>query len=267
MAKRYEAMFQRLKEEKKIAFVPFVVIGDPDFQTSFEIVNAMIDAGADALELGFAFSDPVADGPVIQQADQRALASGLTTGAAFDFIRQLRSRNQKIPIGLLLYANLVEARSRRTFYTDAHAAGADSILIADVPVIEIAPYASLAKEFSLDQVLIATPQCVGEHLRSIACTSQGYTYVVTRAGVTGEDAVANTKHDTLLAQLKDFCAPPLVLGFGIAKPEHVAAAREAGAAGVICGSALVRRIEENLSNRDAMRHSISQFVTLMKGAT
>ena len=134
--KRYQQMFTRLQQQNRGAFVPFVTIGDPTAELSFEIIKTLIDAGADALELGIPFSDPIADGPTIQGANIRALAAGVTPAISFDIIARIRSYHATIPIGLLLYSNLVMARGIDNFYARAAAAGVDSVLIADVPLHE-----------------------------------------------------------------------------------------------------------------------------------
>jgi tryptophan synthase alpha chain len=180
MSKRYADMFTRLKTKKQGAFVPFSVLGDPDENTSIKIIETLIDAGADALELGIPFSDPVADGPTIQKADVRALTAGAKLKQAFGIISTIRKSNQQIPIGLLVYANLVGAEDPALFYRTAAEAGVDSILIADVPTLEIKPYLEVAQQHNIQQVLIATPNSSQELLEEIAGLSQGYTYVVTR---------------------------------------------------------------------------------------
>src|SRR5579871_3880214 len=133
---RYDEMFDNLQRKNEGAFIPFVVLHDPDRETSKKIMQTLIDAGADALELGIAFSDPLADGPTIQKADLRALRSGSTVRDALSLVKDVRKLNPKIPIGILTYANLVFRNSLDWFYDHCHQAGVDSVLVADVPVIE-----------------------------------------------------------------------------------------------------------------------------------
>ena len=133
---RYQQMFQRLNSEGRGAFVPFVTLGDPNPELSFEILKALVDGGADALELGIPFSDPIADGPTIQNANIRALAAGVTPAVSFELIEKIRAYAPAVPIGLLLYSNLVMAKGITQFYEQAAAAGVDSVLIADVPLHE-----------------------------------------------------------------------------------------------------------------------------------
>jgi len=264
---RYAPMFDRLAREQAGAFVPFCVLGDPTVESSIEIIQTLAEAGADALELGIAFSDPVADGPTIQAADLRALGAGVRPADAWHIVTTIRKAWPALPIGLLVYANLVEARGRDDFYQKAAAAGVDSVLIADVPTVEAEPFLAAAAQHGIDPVLIATPNASAEALAAIATMSRGYTYVVSRVGVTGEAIEAGGGHERLLEQLTELGAPPPLLGFGISSPEHVRAALSAGAHGAICGSAIVRLIESNLKDPAARTRALSDFVRAMKAAT
>ncbi|HHH30837.1 MAG TPA: tryptophan synthase subunit alpha [Polyangiaceae bacterium] len=258
-------MFARLGSDG--AFIPFVVLGDPNPDASLDVVEALVRGGADALELGIPFSDPVADGPTIQAADLRALAAGTRPSHALSITRAIRERHPSLPMGLLVYANLVEAPGRDRFYARAAEAGIDSVLVADVPTVESAPYAAAAHAVGIEPVLIATPNATDEALRVIAETSQGYTYVVSRVGVTGAEDEAGLDHTTLLAKLDALGAPPCVLGFGISSPAHVRAAIAAGARGAISGSAVVRRVADHLDDPDRRHAALETFVAEMKAAT
>jgi tryptophan synthase alpha chain len=272
MSDRYQRLFNKLAEESgegRGAFVPFTVLGDPTPDRSLEIVRTLALAGADALELGIAFSDPVADGPTIQAADRRALQAGTKTADAWQIIRKIRDEFADLPIGLLVYANLVEAPGRQAFYQAAAAAGVDSVLIADAPTLEAKPFAQIAVENGVLPIMLAPPSASDEHLREIAELSQGYTYVVTRTGVTGADDKASTDHHQLLERLKAFGAPPALLGFGISQPGHIKDAIASGAAGAISGSAVVQRIANHLADPDdkAMHSALREFVSKMAEAT
>lgn len=266
MTRRYANLFERLAASGQGAFVPFTVLGDPDLATSVGVLDALVEGGADALELGIAFSDPLADGPTIQAAAQRALAAGARPREAWRLLAGLRHRHPELPIGLLVYANLVEAQGREAFYARAAEAGVDSVLIADVPTLEAAPYVESARRHGVLPVLIATPNSAEAHLRDVARLSAGYTYLVTRAGVTGADAQAQTGHADLIRRLGEYGAPPCLLGFGISRPEHVRAALQAGAAGVISGSAVVGRIEKHRGDLSQLLSSLREFVAQMKAA-
>lgn len=237
---RYAQLFQRLHQRNEGAFGGFLMLGDPDVETSAILLDALVEGGADMVEVGIPFSDPVADGPVIQAAADRALKAGVRVDDCFALIAQFRARHPAVPIGILTYANLLTARGRAKFMADAATAGADSILVADVPSIEAEPYAIAAKAAGLDLVMIAAPNTPEPVIRRIAQLSSGYTYCVARAGVTGTRDKLALDHDRLFGLLQDAGAPPPVLGFGISTPDQVAEALASGAAGVIAGSALVK---------------------------
>jgi tryptophan synthase alpha chain len=233
---RYAAMFERLAQRREGAFGAFLMLGDPNLDTSARLLDALVEGGADMIEVGIPFSDPVADGPVIQAAAQRALTAGVRVGDCFDLIRVFRQRHPDVPLGILTYANLVVVRTG--FTRDAAEAGADSLLIADVPALEAEPFVRDMEQAGVDPVLIAAANTPGATLERIARLSKAYTYCVSRAGITGTHAGGEFDAG-LIARVKEAGAPPPIFGFGIAQPEHVRAALAAGAAGVICGSAIV----------------------------
>ncbi|NVJ61021.1 MAG: tryptophan synthase subunit alpha [Gammaproteobacteria bacterium] len=264
---RYQNMFSRLKEESKIAFIPFVMLGDPDLETSFEIIKQLVDSGADALELGIPFSDPVADGPVIQAAAIRALKHQVNLDDCFELLKKIRETYSDIPVGLLLYSNLIYRKGIQTFYELCEASGVDSVLIADVPLRETEFFDSKALVHGIDPVHILPPEPSDNTLKSVAAQSKGYTYVLGRAGVTGTDVAAKMPKSGVMELLKENNAPPLVMGFGISKPEQVTAAKQHGFDGVISGSAVVKIIEDNLDNRDELLEALGKFVSSMKNAS
>ena len=273
MTTRYSQAFTQLKEKKQGAFIPFVTIGDPNLEQSFEIIKALIDAGADALELGIPFSDPSADGITIQRAALRALNSGVDTDSCLDVLAKVRAYAPNIPIGLLLYGNLVFARGIDTFYKDMAAVGVDSVLIADLPLRESAPFRDAAIKYGIAPIFIAPPNGSEETLKQVAQYSQGYTYVLSRAGVTGVDVPTDASTSEvspahhIVAKLKENNAAPGVIGFGISSPEQVKAALVTGAAGAISGSAVVKLIENNLDDNQVMLSALTDFVQKMKAAT
>lgn len=264
---RYQQLFSRLAAAKQGAFVPFVTMGDPGIELSFDIIKTLIDAGADALELGIPFSDPIADGPVIQNANIRALAAGVTPAQCFELISRVRQYNKDIPIGLLLYSNLVMAKGIDAFYQQAQQAGVDSILIADVPLHESRLFRNAALKHDIAPIFIAPPNITDDSLRELASYGRGYTYLLSRAGVTGTETQATMPASTLINQLKQYNAAPTLLGFGISKPEHVKAAIESGAAGAISGSAIVQIIEKNQAQPEQLKQQLFDFVSSMKAAT
>jgi tryptophan synthase alpha chain len=256
---RYAAMFERLAARDEGAFGAFVMLGDPDLAASAAILDALVEAGADMIEVGIPFSDPVADGPVVQAAAVRALAAGVRTRDCFELLAAFRARHADVPIGILTYANIVVARGMEAFFAAAAAAGVDSVLVADAPAIEAAPFAAAARAHGVAPVLIAAANTPAARLGEIARLGEGYTYCVARAGVTGADDQVRIDHEIMLATLRAAGAPPPVFGFGMSKPDHVRAALAAGAAGVISGSAVVERIGD--------REALVAFVREMKAAT
>lgn len=267
MSKRYQALFNRLETENQGAFVPFVTIGDPNRELSIKIIDTLVNAGADALELGIPFSDPVADGVVIQDASTRALNSGATPDTCLEIIAEIRKLHPTVPIGLLLYVNLVYRNGIEDFYARCADAGVDSLLIADVPLEESAPYRAAAKKFGIQQIFIAPPNGDQETLQKVAKYGQGYTYLLSRAGVTGADTKAGMPVEHMLETLAKHDAPPSLLGFGISKPVQVKEALKSGAAGAISGSAVIRVIQENLDNPPLLLEKMEKFISKMKQAT
>jgi tryptophan synthase alpha chain len=208
------------------------------------------------LEVGIPFSDPIADGPVIQAAAQRALAAGVKVGDCFDLLAAFRQRHPDVPVGILTYANIVMARPG--FMRDAEQAGVDSLLIADVPALEADPFARAMQQSGVEPVLIAAANTRQTTLGRIAALSKAYTYCVSRVGITGTHAGGEFDSE-LIRRLEAARAAPPVFGFGISKAEHVRAALSAGAKGVICGSAIV--------DAAARGEDVTELVRSLKAAT
>lgn len=259
---RYAAMFDRCAGRGEGAFGAYLMLGDPEPEASAAYLDALVEGGADMVELGIPFSDPVADGPVVQAAAIRALKAGVRTADCLAMIADFRARHPQIPVGILTYANIVAARGIGRFAEELAGAGADSLLVADVPTLEAEPYAEAARRAGIDLVMIAAPNTPEPALRRIAGLSSGYTYCVARDGVTGADRAPALRHAPLFEALARLGAPPPVLGFGIGTPEQVRDALATGAAGVISGSALVRRVAEGASPR-----ALSSVVSELKAAT
>lgn len=264
---RYDTLFAQLNDHREGAFVPFVTLGDPGVEQSLKIIDTLIEAGADALELGIPFSDPLADGPTIQNATLRAFAAGVTPTQCFEMLAMIREKHPTIPIGLLMYANLVFNRGIDAFYAQCEKVGVDSVLVADVPVEESAPFRQAALRYNIAPIFICPPNADDDLLRQIASFGRGYTYLLSRAGVTGAENRAALPLHHLVEKLKEYNAAPSLQGFGISAPEQVSAAIEAGAAGAISGSAIVKIIENNVEKPEQMLSDLKAFVTGMKAAT
>jgi len=264
---RYQQMFSRLATEGRGAFVPFVTLGDPNPALSFDIIKALIDGGADALELGIPFSDPIADGPTIQNANIRALAAGVTPTMSFELIKRIREYNDAIPIGLLLYSNIVMAKGVEAFYAVAAAAGVDSVLIADVPLHESKMFRQAAMAQNIAPIYIVPPNVDDDDLRAIASYGRGYTYLLSRSGVTGAETKAAMPTAELINRIRQYNPAPPLLGFGISSPDQVRDAIANGAAGAISGSAIVKLIEQHYHEPAVLLPALQQFASAMKAAT
>lgn len=264
---RYEQLFTRLQEKKEGAFVPFVTLGDPNPELSLRIIDALVEGGADALELGIPFSDPLADGPTIQNATLRAFSAGVTPSQCFEMLSTIRAKYPELPIGLLMYANLVFSPGIDNFYNKCAEIGVDSVLVADVPIEESAEFRQAAMRHNIAPIFICPPNANDDLLAQIATHGRGYTYLLSRAGVTGAESRAQLPLEHLVTKLKEYQAPPSIQGFGISEPSQVREAIAAGAAGAISGSAIVKIIENGLDNPDAMLTALKTFVQKMKSAT
>jgi tryptophan synthase alpha chain len=259
---RIEAVFSR---RKKPAFIGFTVAGDPDKETCIRAAMALINGGTDILELGVPFSDPVADGPTIQKADERALAAGTKIDTVFDIVRELRKKTG-VPIVFLAYYNMVYHRGIDRFYKEAHDAGVDGILIADMPVEESGDVYETARRYGIDPIFLITQTTSDERIKKIASRAHGYLYLVAVLGVTGvRDTVSSGAID-LLQRVRKQTAVPLALGFGISTPGHAKICAEAGADGIIVGSAIVDIVERNQGNPDTMVQDLKTYVEQMKKA-
>ncbi len=264
---RYAQLFQHLKAQHEGAYVPFITLGDPSIALTEEIIEALLAGGADALELGLPFSDPVADGPVIQAANIRALTAGAKVSQCFELLTRVRARHPQVPIGLLVYCNLVHAKGLDNFYAACKNAGVDSVLIADVPLRESAPYRAAAQQHNIAAVFICPPDASPTLRQQVAETSAGYVYLLSRAGVTGTGTEVSLPAEHAIHELNQFASAPALLGFGISQPSHVQQAIANGAAGAISGSAVMSIIAEYQHLPETMLKKLTDFTRAMKAAT
>jgi len=260
MMGRITTVFSRLKRP---AFIGFTVAGDPDQGTCIRAAMALIEGGTDILELGVPFSDPIADGPTIQKADERSLAAGTKVDTVFAIVRELRKKTG-IPIVFLVYYNMVYHRGVDRFYKEASEAGVDGILIADMPVEESDDVHETALRYGIDPIFLITQTTSDERIKKIAARAHGYIYLVAVLGVTGvRDTVSSGAID-LLQRIRKHTDLPLALGFGIATPDHARTCAEAGADGVIVGSAIVDIVGKNQGNPDKMERDLKTYIAQMK---
>ena len=245
--------------------VACTVAGDPDFSGSIRIARCLADAGADMLELVMPFSDPVADGPVIQEAGIRALAAGMTTDRLFALVGEVRKETD-IPLLIMTYANIVIQRGISRFYQDAAGAGADGVVVADVPAEEAGPFCEAARQAGIDPILFVSPTTSPERLELILSLGSGFIYLVAAMGVTGvrEDIAPETL--ACLRSLKERTNLPVVPGFGISSPDHIRTYSESGADGVIVGSAIVRILGSSAGRKAEMEEAARRLVEELKGA-
>lgn len=246
-------------------FMPFVVLGDPDYETSAKIIKGLIDNGAGALELGFAFTDPIADGPAIQKADYRALKEGITTKKAFEIIKQVREYSS-IPISLMLSYNLIYKYGEEKFYFECKNTGVNAILCPDVALEEITPLLKLSKKYKIAQVFIVSPTTTPHRMKKISKLASGYLYAVSLLGTTGTRKSVGEELAPLIKNAKKYFKIPIYAGFGISKPEHVKEVLAIGADGAISGSAVCNVIEKNAGNKEEIILQTSSFCKEMSSS-
>ena len=238
---RIAERFARRKSEGRAAFVPFLTAGDPSLDRTVEIAVGLEADGADILELGVPFSDPIADGPVIQRSSERALARGVTLAAVLAAVRRIRERSE-LPLLLFSYFNPLLQHGLERLAGDAADAGVDGVLVTDLPPEEGADWIAAARAADIDTVFLAAPTSPPERLKRVAEASRGFVYAVSRTGVTGERQALSDEARPLVERLHELTDVPVALGFGLSTPEHVAEAAQV-ADGVVVGSALVRFLE------------------------
>lgn len=240
---RIGSRFTQCRAEGRKAFVAFVTAGDPSLERTLELALELERGGTDVLELGVPFSDPLADGPVIQRSSDRALGRGVTLEKVLGVVRKVRARSE-LPLVLFTYMNPVHRYGTERLAKDAKDAGADGVLVTDLPPEEANGWLSAARSAGIDTVFLAAPTSPDERIRRIAEASRGFVYAVSRTGVTGEKDEVSEDARPLVERIKALTAEPVALGFGIGTPEQVKAAAQA-ADGVVVGSALVRFLEEH----------------------
>jgi tryptophan synthase alpha chain len=256
---RIDTRFQALKSAGRKALVPFITAGDPSLEATVPVMHALVDAGADVIELGVPFSDPMADGPTIQRSSERALARGAGLSFVLQAVRKFRERDADTPVVLMGYLNPIEIRGAARFAEDAAQAGVDGVLLVDLPPEEAGEFrdafAGHDSAPALDLILLASPTTTGARLRTLCDLAQGYLYYVSFAGVTGaSDRLDSEAASTRLRALREGSRVPVVAGFGI-KDAATAAAMARDADGVVVGSALVAALAEATDTADAVRRA------------
>ena len=264
---RLEATFEALKSRGRKALIPYIAAGHPFADATVDVMVAMAAAGADVIELGVPFSDPMADGPVIQKASERALAKGIGMTQVLGFVRGFRQRNAATPVVLMGYANPIERYGIPRFIADAKAAGVDGVLVVDYPPEEAEAFAAALKAESLDPIFLLAPTSTEQRMKDVGRIASGYVYYVSLKGVTGAghldiDAVA-----AVLPRIRAHVTVPLGVGFGIRDAATAkAVARSADA--VVIGSALVQMLQDRLQTqtRDTLAPAAAAFIADIRAA-
>jgi tryptophan synthase alpha chain len=262
---RIAECFELLKKRNRAAFIPYVTCGDPQMEASAEVVRVLADNGADIIELGVPFSDPIADGPVIQRASARALAAGASLSRILEMVADLRSRGLKSALVLFGYLNPVIRFGSERLAREAAAAGVDGMLIADLLPEEAGEIDAACAESGLDRVCLVAPTTPDQRIRTVSERSSGFVYAISLTGVTGARDQLPPGMSDFLSRVRANCDKPVAVGFGISTPEMVSVA--AGQAdGVVVGSAIVRLMEDNAGTPDMMRR-LGSFVRELSDAT
>jgi tryptophan synthase alpha chain len=256
------AAFEQMRDSGRPGLVAYVTAGDPDLASTAEILVALADNGADVLEVGVPFSDPLADGPVIQRASERALASGTTLKRTLEMIRENRGQI-RAPIVLFTYVNPILRMGEDAFVAAAAGAGVDGVLVLDLPVEEAAPFRERLVAAGLDPIFLLSPTTSDQRIRASAAMGSGFLYVISRLGVTGARAHIGTDAEPLVRRIRAQSNLPLALGFGISSPEHVAQVGQWADAAVV-GSALVNVIAEHGSS-PGLAGRAADYVRWLKG--
>ena len=260
---RIAAKFTELRKSRRPAFVPFVTAGDPDFETSLAIVQKLPAAGADIIELGIPFSDPMADGPINQASYLRALKSGMTLAKILDLVRHFRKSDDKTPVALMGAYNPIHAYGTARFARDAAEAGVDGLLIVDLPAEEDDVLRLPAASHGIDMIRFLAPTTDDERLMVVLDGATGYLYYASIAGITGTKSYAESDVRASVMRIRRATNLPCVVGFGIKTPEQAGVI--AGIAdGAVVGSAIVTRIEKSTlagSARTALVSDVLEFCT------
>ena len=259
---RIEKRFEQLKSEHRKAFIPYITAGDPSLDVTLELILALENSGADIVELGVPFSDPIADGPVIQRATERALHNGVRLSDVLHLGERVRKRSE-IPLVLFSYFNPLLNYGLEKLAHDAVKAGFDGVLGTDLTVEESDEFVRTMRSTGLNTIFLAAPTSSSERIKRIAAASNGFLYAVSRTGVTGEQRVLASDLKEFLQTLRSHTSSPIAVGFGVSQPDHVRAVwQEADAA--IVGSSIVKEIEQHIGKTDLVER-VSAFAHWLKG--
>ena len=262
-----ETVFSNLKAQGDGALIGYITAGDPAPNYTPKIAEALIKGGVDILELGLPFSDPIADGPTIQQASLRALNSGTTPRTVFEIAKKI-SQNHQTPTVIMTYFNPIFRMGIERFFQTAKDSKVSGVIVPDLPVEEAHTYRKTATDFGVKTIFLAAPSTSNDRLSLIANASSGFLYLVSRFGVTGVKSTIQTSTIQLIKRVLPYTRDriPLAVGFGISKPEHAKSIIDAGADAVIVGSAFVNTVNRNLLHPDKMLEEIETTARKLKQA-
>jgi tryptophan synthase alpha chain len=259
---RIEQKFAQLKNEGRKGFIPYITAGDPSLDITLDLILALEKSGADIIELGVPFSDPIADGPVIQRATERALHNGVTLRKVLALGERVRQRSQ-IPLLLFSYFNPLFNYGLERLAKDVVTAGFDGVLATDLTVEESASFVRTMRNAGLNTVFLAAPTSSAERMKRIAETSNGFLYAVSRTGVTGEQRELADDLKQFLQRLRSHTSSPIAVGFGISHPDHVRAVWQEADAAVV-GSSIVKEIEKHIGQTNLVE-KVAEFACWLKG--
>jgi tryptophan synthase alpha chain len=263
MTQRLTALLSTARSAKRKLLIPYIMAGDPSRDATLPLLDALVEGGADIIELGFPFSDPMADGPVIQEAGLRALASGTTLKSVLEIVTAFRAKHKDTPLVLMGYANPVYSYGLDDFARDASAAGVDGMLIVDLPPEESGPTDQAFKAYDLATIRLITPTTTAERIKQVVPGAGGYLYYVSITGVTGTASAQTADVSAHLDVLRGQTDLPIVIGFGIKTPEQARDMAQFGD-GIVIGSALVDAIHREAGHSDAVAPFLAGFKTAIK---
>lgn len=260
---RITTRLQQLKEQGKTALIPFITAGDPTPGLTVPLLHAMVEAGADIIELGVPFSDPMADGPVIQRASERAIENGIGIRDVLAMVSEFRRDDQETPVVIMGYLNPIEVMGYAEFSKAAAEAGADGVLTVDLPPEEADEFLQALQPEGIDPIFLIAPTSTRERIRLICNTASGFVYYVALKGITGSSNFAIDAVAAKVAEIRQESDLPVGIGFGIKDAASAKAAAQVGDA-VIVGSAIVSRVEKLLTNQDAVVPEIKEFLSTLR---
>lgn len=261
---RIEAAFEKLKAQKKKALIPYIMAGDPDLETTRLLIQEIERSGADMLEVGVPFSDPIADGPAIQRASERAIRSGTTLKKVLALVKGLRKSGLSVPIIIMTYYNIIFQYGITRFPSDAVSSGIDGVIIPDLPPEEASEFLAHSRAPGLDTIFLLAPTSTQDRIKRVVASSTGFIYYVSMTGITGAKLNNVSEVKSRIPEIRQHTNAPIAVGFGISN-EAEAKKLSGWADGVIVGSALVKLIESN-SGKRILFSRVGKFIKGMKGA-